>query len=386
MQNSSKQFAAKASASFDSRLNRSVFLLTVFYSLIIGVLLLVSAMFTYSTFSTRIGARFNRLPPASSPVSSIEMQVIVRRPVDNSEQRPERVGPTMEEVREDLLQALLFVEESLFILGVCLSYLLARMTLRPLKQAYEEQRRFIADASHELRTPLAIMSLELENELSNDSVSKSSKEKAASYLEEVKRMSNMVQDLLILSKWESKEEKGGASTKLAAVDIEKMLHDIAGRLASLAASHNVELKIHTGPVAVGGTSTSTGTVGGNMESGRTGVLIKGNDQVPHVLTNVIQNAIVYSKPAGGAVDISVESKGSQVIVEVKDEGIGMSKEDLKHAFDRFYRADKSRSRATGGSGLGLSIAERGMRAVGGSITLESELGRGTAVSMEFHKA
>ena len=71
---------------------------------------------------------------------------------------------------------------------------------------------------------------------------------------------------------------------------------------------------------------------------------------------------------------------------IKDTGVGISKEDLAHIFDRFYRVDKSRSRATGGSGLGLSIVERGIKSIGGNIAIESELGKGTTVKLSFKRA
>jgi signal transduction histidine kinase len=104
-----------------------------------------------------------------------------------------------------------------------------------------------------------------------------------------------------------------------------------------------------------------------------------------VFANIIQNAIVYNKPSG-KVYVDIHDKKTMVEIIIKDTGIGMSNVDLKYVFDRFYRADKSRSRSFGGSGLGLSIAKQIIESVNGGIDIESELDKGTTVKIILPKA
>ena len=385
MHHSLKQSAVKGFASFESRLARSLFLLTLFYSIILGLILLISASITYSAFSSRLSTRFNRIPPSPTTIRIIQdirraeiqqIQITTTGTQTNPLQQP--VWPTAEDVREDLIASLIFVNGFLLIIAIGGSYILARITLRPLKHAHEEQRRFIADASHELRTPLAVMKIELENELASIEDNISSKttgvlkdaETIKSQLEEVDRMSKIVQNLLILSKLDGVEVTS-PQMKISEVDLVKSVSDATTRLQALAKKHNVQLTF-TEP-----------TLGPNLKS----IYIKGNEQVPHILTNIIQNAIIYNKQ-NGTVDISItidKNSKSFATVTIVDSGVGISKEDLAHIFDRFYRVDKSRSRATGGSGLGLSIVERGIKSIGGNIQVESELNKGTTIKLFFKK-
>lgn len=313
--------------SFEKRFNNSLILLSVFYAFTLGLMIIVSSSFSYSAFSSKIGQRFSQIKPQGSGIT-IEIHQ----------------GPTLDEVREDLFAALILVNSILLIIAVGLGHGLARLTLHPLKKAYEEQRRFIADASHELRTPLAILQMEIENG-TNDKVSS---------LEEVKRMTDIVHDLLLLSKLEDNEMK----IVLAQLDLAQSINKIVERMQGFAASHEVVLAFHRPADAV---------------------MVKGNEELlSHAMTNLIQNAIIYNN-LKGRVDVKLEKYRALAIISITDTGIGISPEDVKHIFDRFYRADKSRSRGKGGSGLGLSIAERGIRMLGSSLSVESEIGKGTIV-------
>lgn len=394
MRYSLKQSAVKGFASFESRLARSIFFLTLFYSIILGLILLISASITYSAFSSRITTRFNRVPPSAETIRIIQelrkaqiQQIQITNSVfeaTRTNPTPQPAWPTAEEVREDLIASLIFVNGCLLLMAIGGSYFLARLTLRPLKHAYQEQRRFIADASHELRTPLAVMKIELENELSaiehgdKDANIKDS-ESVKSQLEEVDRMSKIVQNLLLLSKLDGAHVTS-SQMKIGPIDLTKSASDVINRLQTLAKKYNVNLTLDD--------SHTDANVGINTTPNTKPILIKGNDQVTHILTNIIQNAILYNK-TNGSVNVSVgidKSTKSFATVTVKDTGVGISKEDLAHIFDRFYRVDKSRSRATGGSGLGLSIVERGIKSIGGNISIESELDKGTTVKLSFKRA
>ena len=108
------------------------------------------------------------------------------------------------------------------------------------------------------------------------------------------------------------------------------------------------------------------------------------DRISHVFNNILTNAIKYS-PEEAKITVWVHENESFYMISIKDTGMGISKEDLPKIFERFYRVDKARSRAMGGTGLGLAIAKEIMEGLGGKITAESEMGKGTTMTMYFLK-
>ena len=102
------------------------------------------------------------------------------------------------------------------------------------------------------------------------------------------------------------------------------------------------------------------------------------DKITQVVLNILSNAIKYNK-IGGKIEIKIIKNGNNIIISFKDNGIGISKDDVSHIFERFYRADKSRNRLTGGSGIGLAISKAIIEAHGGNITANSELNKGTEI-------
>ena len=109
-------------------------------------------------------------------------------------------------------------------------------------------------------------------------------------------------------------------------------------------------------------------------------LIGDNDGIEQVLLNVISNAIKYTEN-GGIIEVSAYNKENDIVIKVKDNGIGIPKKDLDRIFERFYRVEKGRSREMGGTGLGLSIAEEIIAAHNGTIELESDFGEGTEITV-----
>lgn len=347
MLNVLRQSGAKATDSFKKNFNRSIVRLTILYAGTLVIILVISGVILYSAFSNRLGKRFGDFP---LPHSDIDREIfIINQPFQTNR-------PIAEEVREDLIESLIFVNGLLLILSGISSYWLARRTLQPIKDSYERQQRFLGDASHELRTPLSILQIELENELI-DLKTDSLKEPVLSKLEEVGRMTKIVNDLLTLSRLD--EDTPYTQTNLQRISLQKVILNIVERLQPLAQSHSVTLS------ALPGKNPDV-------------LITLDQDLFSHALTNFIQNGIIYNKPQG-KVEIATVPGNKEVCITITDTGIGIPPDDLKNIFERFYRTDKSRSRKTGGSGLGLSIAYSAIEHMKGTLHIESEVGKSTTV-------
>lgn len=332
-----KQFGAKATDSFENLFNSSLVRLTIFYTLILAIISFISDTFTYQAFSSRIGHRFVNFPPP-------QQQIIIE------------VGrmPAAADIRADLIASLIIVDGLFLIVAALASYWLAKYTLKPIQNAYDKQRQFLSDASHELRSPLSIMHAELENELHK--ASPSQKEILQSSLEEVQRMNNIVNNLLTLSRLD--ENKITTAAKKNTLNLSDTICSVIKRFTNLANTKGVKIIFDSPTQAIN--------------------LSIDEELFSHAFSNVIQNAINYNKP-NGQVNISIEQQNKQTQIVVQDTGIGIQNADLKNIFERFYRVDKSRSRQTGGSGLGLSIAKSCITTLGGKIYAESEVDKGTKI-------
>ncbi len=340
MRTASKPSGAKAIASRSDRFWGARAQLTLTYTAILAVILCISSSIIYTAFSKRLTERFERFPPRPAIVS------------------PETIlPPRAEDVLHDLINALVLVNGLLLVLASVMSYWLAGITLEPIQAAYERQRRFLSDASHELRTPLAILQADLENNLSTLGLSKTAQEQAESHLEEVARMATIVKDLLLLSRLDETTLPTEASRE---VDLVTFLQDVNERFQNFAQQHQVTLSF----------APSLSTL----------PIITKSELLTQAVSNLVKNAIVYNKPAG-TVEIRLAGDRSSAQIQIQDTGIGMSPEDVDKVSERFYRVDKSRSRQTGGSGLGLSITRSIIDQLQGSIEMKSEFGQGTTVTV-----
>jgi len=258
---------------------------------------------------------------------------------------------------DQLQTTIFFIDLIILFVSSGLSYFLAGKTLKPIQQAMEKQKQFTADASHELRTPLAVIQTNLEVALREKEWDK---EKARilimSAIDEVKLMAKMTQDLLALSKLENKQE----IYSLSRINLAQIAEQTIRKMQNIAIKNKIQLS-----------ATHSNAV-----------FIKGDaEAVQQLITNIVGNAIKFT-PAGGSVDITVGRHNAKAIIRVQDTGIGIAKEDLPHVFERFYRADKVRGHG-GGAGLGLSIAQEIVRKHNGTINIESEIGKGTLVTIVF---
>jgi two-component system OmpR family sensor kinase len=170
---------------------------------------------------------------------------------------------------------------------------------------------------------------------------------------EIERMTRLVGDLLLLARADS----GGLPLERKPVEVDNILFDIYRQVAMLNPPMDVKL-VEVDQVTVLGDA----------------------DRLKQLFLNLVDNAIKYT-PEGGSVELSLSKKGGWAQFEVCDTGIGIPPENLSHIFDRFYRVDKARARAHGGSGLGLSIAKWIAQAHGGAIRVKSQIGEGTTFTV-----
>jgi signal transduction histidine kinase len=227
-----------------------------------------------------------------------------------------------------------------------------------LARSFNLRKQMTADIAHELRTPLSLIIGHAEGV--HDGVLPASKENFEIIREEAERLEQLVNDLRILSL----ADAGELSVDFQPVDVNKLLGDIQSHYLVPFNQKKITLNFGLDPVPLQE----------NLDPIR----------FSQVLTNILDNALRYT-PEGGHVDISAKQNGDQIEITIQDSGDGVTSEDAAHLFDRFYRADESRTRDSeaGGSGLGLAIAKSIVEMHMGKIWAESEIGNGLKVIIQL---
>jgi len=323
--------------------------LTLWYMLILTVLSLL-----FSTIVFQIASQELHRPFGPRQIYQGQQLAPTRTVVDEFEQLRE----SRESVATKRLVTNLVVFNFVTIAtGGFASYLLAKRTLHPIEQALEAQTRFSSDVAHELRTPLAVMQSEIEIGLrAPKATSENRKELLESNLDEVHRLRALTDRLLILA---SEKELPLAPTHLDDVATEAI-----NRVISLAQAHKIGIE---------------STVGKQIAQANF-------DTLTDAIVILLDNAIKYSPPKSEVI-ISAEDHGKYVLLHVADTGIGIAAADLPHLFDRFYRADTSRSKKNvDGHGLGLSIAQRIVESHKGKISVASAESKGTTFTIRLAKS
>ncbi|OGY98845.1 MAG: hypothetical protein A2855_01575 [Candidatus Liptonbacteria bacterium RIFCSPHIGHO2_01_FULL_57_28] len=248
----------------------------------------------------------------------------------------------------------------LLIMGV-LSYIFVRTTLRPIREFMESQRRFISDASHELRTPLATM--KTENEVALLDPGRVTRDEAISIIksnvEEVDRIATILNNLLNLASFNN----ASGAPPFSAVDLAAVVRTILERVKILAVRKDIRITtVNLLPTRVWGNATA----------------------LEEVASNLLKNAIQYT-PAGGEITLEsrpdAEKKNGRLVV--RDTGVGIAPEDLPYIFEPFYRSDKSLHMYQQGAGLGLPLVREIAKRHGGSIDIQSSLGKGTMITISI---
>ena len=225
-----------------------------------------------------------------------------------------------------------------------------------LSRSFNLRKQMTADIAHELRTPLSLIIGHAE--AVHDGVLPPSKENFEIIREEAERLEKLVNDLRTLSL----ADAGELSVEFQPVEINKLLGDIQSHYMVPFNQKRVALDLEPAPV----------TLTANLDPSR----------FSQVLTNILDNALRYT-PEEGRVAIVIKQNGDLVEISIQDSGEGVTPEDAAHLFDRFYRADASRTRDEGGSGLGLAIAKSIVEMHKGRIWAESETGNGLKVVIQL---
>jgi signal transduction histidine kinase len=231
-----------------------------------------------------------------------------------------------------------------------------------LEAAFARQKRFVADVSHELRTPLTGLGGSLEILLlgAAHGDEEATHRLMSGMYAEVERMQRLVADLLALTRL----DEGRLKLCLASVEVAPLLADICGQMQSQVHGQSLTYQVPPGLPALRGDA----------------------DQLRRVLLNLVENALKFTPPGGWVELRAANENQGWVTLEIQDNGAGIPPEALSHVFERFYRADSSRTRQSwqiGGSGLGLSLARELVEAHGGTIAISSSVGQGTTVTLRL---
>jgi heavy metal sensor kinase len=230
--------------------------------------------------------------------------------------------------------------------------------LARLESAFRKITQFTADASHELRTPVAVMRTSAEIALRKPRTEAEYRETLSQILHETDRVSQLIENLLALARADS----GGTQIQMERADMGAILAEACEKSRLLAEEKGVALSRNgaASPVWVQANASS----------------------IERLFLIVLDNAVRYT-PGGGKIDVKLGSDEGFAVAEIRDSGIGISAEDMPHIFDRFYRADRARTREPGGAGLGLAIGQWIAQAHGGEIRVESEMAKGSSFKVRL---
>lgn len=234
-----------------------------------------------------------------------------------------------------------------------------------LRRLERLRQDFVANVSHELKTPLAVIQSNIE--ALQDGAAEDPAARGP-FLERVKheadRLDELIQDLLRLAKIES----GAQPLEIVAVPIDAAIAECLERQATRAEAKSMQM-IEVPP----------------KDAPRNVAALADADAVGHILDNLVDNAIKYT-PSGGKITVRWSANEKRVLIEVEDTGLGISEADLPRVFERFFRADRARHRATGGTGLGLAIVKHLVQAQNGQVTVASQLGKGSTFRIALPRA
>lgn len=315
----------------------------------LGIIMLMSISFSVILYSTSARQLNLPLPPSSQMTPSIGIN---SRPFDD--QVRSAIEERFAEARDALLYRLIWLNLGVLGMGCAVSYVLARRSLQPIEQAMDAQTQFVSDASHELRTPLTVLQTTNEVALRKSKLdSRESRKLIAHNIEEVKKLRNLSNSLLDLLKSSEQE------TKLSIINLQDVVSESLSAIVTIAQQKNISIEDEVPRLRVYSNKI---------------LLVR-------VITILLDNAVKYSKD-GKVIKLAAQQSDNKIYLQVIDEGIGIKASDIPHIFQRFYRADKSRSHSDSqGYGLGLSIAEKVSKQLEVKLKVESTIGKGSVFTI-----
>lgn len=330
--------------------------LTLWYLLIIMIVSMVFSVVIYATITRELERGFRqaemRLRIEELPSSPFHLQ-------------PRRLGELNPQLIEDLEAAkkrvifnLLITNSVILAISALAGYLLAGKTLRPIEIAMDEQKRFIADASHELRTPLTALKTSMEVTLRDKKMSLlEAKKVIRDSLKDIDGLQSLSDNLLSLANLQS----NGQNLVFAPVEVTAIVKNACRKIMPLANKKKIDLK----------TKVVKQTIFAQKEI------------LEEMMLIFLDNAVKFT-PQKGIITVKTQTGKNYLLLIIKDTGTGIDQKDIPHIFDRFYRADKSRSkREVSGYGLGLSLAKRIIEIHKGTVSVTSNLNQGATFTIKL---
>ena len=265
----------------------------------------------------------------------------------------------LQAAKRRVMLSLLSINGVILVVSATAGYFLAGKTLKPIENALEEQKRFVADASHELRTPLTALKTSIEVNLRDQGLPEQAKQVLKENLEDVSNLETLTNGLLDLAQ----NQKETRRMEFEVIEVSEVIQESLKQVQSLAEKKGVKFNLKIEPV------------GQVLEADR--------GYIKKLITIFLDNAIKYTRE-GGQVSVASMPSKKHLTLTVEDNGIGIDDKHLPHIFDRFYRIDSSRSKSGAiGFGLGLSLAKEIIEAHHGSIDVVSTVGKGTTFTIRL---
>lgn len=333
--------------------------LTTYYLGIIAFILLIFSILVYKSFvmEFRKGFRERNIPTSPEAVLEVSGEAVIIAPA--LEYTMNEVDTKIfEEAKRRTLLDLMLLNASVLALSGIGGYFLAGRTLKPIEEMVEDQKRFISDASHELRTPLTALKTEIEVALKDKKITlQEAKDLLASNLEEADKMHRLSNYLLALSRYQGSD----CNVKKSRLNLKESAQKVVDSFETVAVNKRIKIKTKLENVYV----------------------VANEMSLSELLTILVDNAVKYSRK-GGEVSLKVRKVQKNAMIEVKDQGIGIRSSDIPFIFNRFYRADSSRSKEkVDGYGLGLSIAKAIVESSGGEINVTSKIEEGSVFAVKL---
>ncbi len=335
--------------------------LTAYYLLIIIFFTSIISLFVYIRTCNELEKGFWR---ARVQARAEQLGIHLPRHLTLQEELPPRLKELVEckSCTEELIAAkkrlrinLLLINSIVLGLSAVGGYTLAGLTLEPIQKAMQKQKRFVADASHELRTPLTALKTSIEVALNDKKILKKNIKLLRSNLEEVDHLQKLTDDLLKLANYEN----NGSAFNFEYFNIAKVAKKAIEKIGPVAKKKKIKLKVDIEDIKV------------NADP----------DKIEEMLLIFLDNAVKYTEDKG-KIKFCLKEHDKKIEIKIRDTGIGIPKDEIPKLFNRFYRADNSRSKKeVNGFGLGLALAKKIINVHKGKVEVESELDKGTTFTI-----